>query len=178
MTKELEQIMANAGFFQAGETTTDQIHFGEEIRTLCENNVCRHYNTTWACPPATGTVEECKARCLSYRFALVFSQKYCLEDSFDLEGMLAGQKDFHGIVRKLSGAIGGVLNDYLLMGSEGCEACDKCTYPDSPCRFPEKMHPSVEAYGIYVNELTRAAGINYINGPDTVTYIGALLYNG
>jgi len=177
MKPELEQLFIDAGFFQYGETTTDKIHFSQEVRTLCENNVCRKYGTTWACPPAVGTVEGCKAKCLTYRNVVVFNKKYDLEDSFDFDGMQAGHKDFNEAGRKLARDVKNVLADFFLLSNEGCVGCKECTYPEAPCRFPGDLHPSVEGFGIYVNELTRSAGINYINGANTVTYIGALLYN-
>jgi hypothetical protein len=37
--------------------------------------------------------------------------------------------------------------------------------------------PSLEAYGINVSELAKAAGMNYINGQNTVTYFGAVLFS-
>ncbi|HJA66742.1 MAG TPA: DUF2284 domain-containing protein [Candidatus Mediterraneibacter cottocaccae] len=56
-----------------------------------------------------------------------------------------------------------------------CRKCGKCTYPDAPCRFPERTHGSLEGYGIMVSELAGQAGIRYINGTNTVTYFGGLL---
>jgi hypothetical protein len=37
--------------------------------------------------------------------------------------------------------------------------------------------PSLEAYGINVSELAKSAGMKYINGQDTVTYFGAVLFS-
>ena len=54
--------------------------------------------------------------------------------------------------------------------------CTKCNYPATACRFPERAIPSVEACGIDVVELARKSGINYNNGPDTVTYFCIILY--
>ncbi|HIV13348.1 MAG TPA: hypothetical protein IAA63_09455 [Candidatus Pullilachnospira stercoravium] len=53
--------------------------------------------------------------------------------------------------------------------------CSECTYPEAPCRFPDRSHGSIEGYGIMVSDLANQAGINYINGANTVTYFGALL---
>ena len=44
---------------------TAELEFSERIRTVCREN-CPRYNKTWACPPAVGSVEVCRARCLSY----------------------------------------------------------------------------------------------------------------
>ena len=35
---------------------------------------------------------------------------------------------------------------------------------------------SLEAYGIHVSKMAEAAGMKYINGQDTVTYFGAVLF--
>lgn len=76
----LQQI----GIYQYGLIETKQIIFSDEVRSLCEANVCRKYATTWACPPAVGTVDECREKCLEYDMALVFNAKYDLEDSLRL----------------------------------------------------------------------------------------------
>ena len=67
-------------------------------------------------------------------------------------------------------------HENLLLSNEGCGRCARCTYPDAPCRFPELLHHSLEGYGWIVKELADAAGIRYHNGPNTVTYFGALLF--
>ena len=131
-----KEILRSLGLGDCGLISPTQIEFGDEIRAICAGNGCRRYGTTWACPPAVGTVEECKARCLQFEHALVFNQ----------------------------------------FSNESCHRCEKCTYPDAPCRFPERLMPTVEGYGIYVNKLAETAGLEYINGPDTVTYFGMLLY--
>ena len=64
----------------------------------------------------------------------------------------------------------------LMLTSEGCKNCKTCTYPDSPCRFPDKMYPSVESYGISVVNEAAAAGMHYINGANTVTYFGNIFF--
>ena len=57
-----------------------------------------------------------------------------------------------------------------------CGRCASCTYPDAPCRFPEELYHSLEGYGFNVSELAGQAGIRYMNGPSTVTFLGAVLY--
>ena len=168
--------LSRLGFFQFGVVPTSEIPFHPDVRMYCEKNTCRKYGTSWACPPGVGSFEECRARCLSYAHMLVLTQKYDLEDSFDYEGMVAGHADFAEVCDRLADALAGRLPDFLLLSNEGCPRCETCTYPDAPCRFPENLHPSVEAYGILVSSLAQRAGINYINGKDTVTYFGAVLY--
>ena len=64
----------------------------------------------------------------------------------------------------------------LILSNESCNRCKKCTYPDAPCRFPDKLYPSIEGFGFIVSELATQAGIKYNNGPNTVTFFGAVLY--
>lgn len=167
-----EEIHA-LGITRYGIITTDQIEFSDEVRKLCADNVCGNYCKTWACPPAVGTVEECKARILSYPRAFVFSSVYQLEDSFDYEGMMEGHAKFKEVCQAL---VPHLNKPYLLFSNEGCKHCAKCTYPDAPCRFPEGMHPPIEGCGIWVNKLAESAGMPYINGQNTVTYFGMVCY--
>ena len=152
---------------------TSQIFFSEEVRRLCEGNRCRNYGKTWACPPAVGTFEKCKGKCLAYAKALVFASAYPLEDSFDFEGMREGHHAFKEVCDRLYGML---KPPFLLFSNEGCIRCAQCTYPEAPCRFPEKLFPSLEGYGILVNDLAKAAGIPYRYGECSVTYFGMVCF--
>ena len=179
MTEIMEKLrtaLNEAGVFQHGIVNPMDIEFTQEVRALCEENRCRQYGKSWACPPAVGTVDECRERCQKYENMLVFTGKYDIEDSFDIEGMMDAMKEFKKVAEKLDERIAGLFGDYLLLANEGCGYCEKCTYPDAPCRFPDRAHGSIEGYGIFVNILAQKAGINYINGENTITYFGALLF--
>jgi predicted metal-binding protein len=171
-----DAILREIGIFQYGIVEAKDIVFANEVRRLCERNLCRNYGITWACPPAVGTVEECKAKCMEYDEGLVFSGKYNLEDSFDYEGMVNGLKEFKKVCDRLYALAKEKSFDFMLFSNEGCQRCDSCTYPDNPCRYPDKLFPSVESFGIMVPLLANSAKINYINGAGTVTYFGMLLY--
>ena len=62
------------------------------------------------------------------------------------------------------------------LSSGGCGICEKCTYPDAPCRFPDRAFPSMEACGLVVNDVCKASGIPYNYGPRTMTFTGCVLY--
>ena len=176
MDKRLEELLVTAGAFQFGEVPTDKIVFSPEVRKMCEADACRRYGKAWSCPPALGTVEECMEKCMRFKTICVFSVKHDLEDSFDIEGMEEGMTRLNALAAEVNQKAGEIFPDYMLMANEGCEKCDKCTYPDEACRFPGEVHGSIEGYGIFVNKLAASAGINYINGQNTVTYFGAILY--
>lgn len=171
-----DSILQQIGIYQYGLIETEDIVFSREVRSLCERNACGKHGTTWACPPAVGTIGECKERCLRYDKALVFSAKYNLQGSFDYEGMVLGHNEFKKVSDRLAALARKEQPDFLLLSNEGCMRCKECTYPHSPCRFPERLSPSVESYGIMVSSLAKSAKINYVNGQNTVTYFGLLLY--
>jgi predicted metal-binding protein len=177
MKSELKECLARAGVFAYGEVDPRDVEFTEEVRGYCAQNTCGQYGKTWACPPAVGTVDECRERARRYDRMLVFSGKYDIESSFDFEGMASALMDFKTIVNALDADLQARMSGYLLLGNEGCGNCKACTYPGSPCRFPDKLHHSIEGYGIYVTKLAQQAGIAYHNGENTVTFFGALLYD-
>jgi predicted metal-binding protein len=154
------------------------VEFTEEVRRMCAEDLCGEYGKTWCCPPAVGTVNECRERAWKYEKMLVFSVKYALLDNADFNGMATAMKDFRLRAQSLNEEAKSYLRDCLMLGNEGCGTCEICTYPDHPCRFPDKVHGSIESYGIFVNKLAALAGIaGYTEREKTVTYFGALLYN-
>lgn len=100
-----------------------------------------------------------------------------MEDSFDFEGMTNGLRSFKDTVDKFAEAVCPRLNEILVLSNEGCGRCSICTYPDSPCRYPERLYPSIEGFGFIVSELAHQAYIKYNSGPNTVTFFGAILFN-
>ena len=143
---------------------------------MCRANQCGKYATCWTCPPGVGELSELKEKILKRKNAVVFSCKHELEDCFDFEGMTEGQKKSRKILDDIMEHLKADGVDFMALGCEGCTLCEKCTYPDSPCRFPDKAIPSVEACGISVVDLAKKTGINYNNGANTVTYFCIILY--
>ena len=66
-------------------------------------------------------------------------------------------------------------SDILALGGAGCRLCAECTYPDTPCRFPEKRMSEMEAYGLIVSDVCMKNGLKLYYGPDTVTFSGVFL---
>jgi len=161
----------------AGSVHIPDIIFHTDYRDICSQNVCRCYGTTWACPPGVGTEEECIARLQSYDNMILFSRVYQLEDSFDIEGIQEGGADFRERVERFAQAINEYLPQYLMMANGGCHKCSPCTYPDAPCRFPDQIFHSMSSYMFTVSAVAKMAGLTYNNGPDTVTFFGAILFN-
>ena len=173
----IKEVAVECKMSETGYVQIRNLKYYPEIRKICEGNSCRNYGTSWACPPAVGTLQECEKRVNQYDKMLLFSKKYELEDSFDFEGMTKGMHDFKKVVDVFNQNIKWLLSDYLMLANEGCGRCAECTYPKAPCRFPQLLYHSLEGYGFMVNELACEAGIRYNNGANTVTYFGAILFN-
>ncbi|MBQ8893170.1 MAG: DUF2284 domain-containing protein [Clostridia bacterium] len=172
MKKRLEA----AGVFQFESLPVGEIPFSEAVTAACAANRCGKYATCWTCPPGLDP-QKAKERIQAYQTAWVFTCKYNLEDSFDFEGMRAGGHATHKKLLALTDDLHRDGIDFMALGCEGCILCEACTYPHAPCRFPERAIPSVEACGIDVVALSRRVGINYHNGPNTVTYFCVILRN-
>ena len=170
-------IFDRVGIKNYGIIKTEQIPFQPELREFCEANRCRQYSVTWACPPAIGTLQECMDSCTQYSVAAVFSFSYKLEDCFDYEGMMDGCQAFKDLCDRVRDGFSPEFNDYLFLTNEGCTRCEKCTYPDEQCRFPDKLMHSLEGYAVPVNKLASQAGISYTGVSDYVTYYAMVLYN-
>ena len=61
----LEEKMADLPLYIYAYLDPKSLVYSEQIRWICENE-CPMYGTSWACPPAVGTVSECRDRCLKY----------------------------------------------------------------------------------------------------------------
>ena len=153
------------------------IPFSESVVEACKANRCGRYGSCWTCPPGVGIPSQLQDKITGYKNAAVFSCKFDLEDSFDFEGMVDGKNTTKKLLFDLKDQLKADGVDFFALGCGGCELCKKCTYPDSPCRFPDKATPSVEACGINVVELSKKIGIKYNNGSNTVTYFCIILYN-
>ena len=169
--------MTAAGVQHYSTIDPQDIPFEPEIRRICEGNTCRHYGKSWACPPAVGTLAECRAQCLRFPAAVVFCNSYPLEDAFDYEGMRAGHRAFQQLCDRLYEPIHARYPRFLLLSNEGCIRCPVCTYPGAPCRMPQRLFPSIEGYGIHVGKLAALAHLPYVGRPNTVTYFGMLLHD-
>ena len=169
------RIALEEGFTYAKELKMDTIELLPEVRKMCENNTCRAYGKNWACPPACGTLEECGERLKGYSRGILLQTVGEIEDWMDFEGMMEGAKQFKKACRTFDKAIKPYLEHYLILSNEGCDLCKECTYPDAPCRFPDRVHGPLEGNGIFVNEIAKLAQVKYNNGANTVTYFGALV---
>ena len=170
----IEQQLSALPLAQYGWIETAELEFSERIRRVCEQE-CPMYGKTWACPPAVGTVEECRARCLSYPHALYLTTLTEVSDIANLEETLATRAPHEAVTRQVRDILRQFSPDVLTLSTESCAICEHCAYPDAPCRHPERMFPCVESYGIVATALAEQNGIEFYNG-NIVTWFSLLCY--
>jgi predicted metal-binding protein len=157
---------------EIGAIETSALVFSPELYNTCRTNVCGNYNKSWTCPPAVGSLEEQREKILRWNRALVFTTKFDLEDSFDVEGMGEARR----IHNRLTMDIRRKFRSNPVYGAGACGVCPACAYPE-PCRFPGQAVSAVEAAGINVTELSLTAKLKYNNGPNTITYFSMILFD-
>lgn len=155
----------------------DDVIFSDEVRDLCRKNTCGMYGTSWACPPAVGSIEECKAKCLLYKHAFIFTTVSKTKRKFDLEGWKRARIEHEKITDDVAKVFRYHAKESLVLSTEGCLLCKKCTFPDAPCRLPDRMYPATEGFGILVMKQAKECNIKYYNGPNTVTYFSMVFFN-
>lgn len=164
----------HAAVISAREIVTDRA-----FRPMCEANSCGMYGKCYMCPPDVGEIDPLIESLARYEWVLVYQQITPLEDSFDVEGMHRARVSLFRMSQQLRDLVGEIeLSDVLHLTAGACGVCKPCAKVEGlPCRFPDRATPSLEAYGIHVSRLAQSAGMKYINGANTVTYFGAILFN-
>ena len=179
MDETLREALASFGITRCGLVPVSEIVFSEAFRASCESNQCGKYGSNWTCPPGVGDASELIVRAQRYRFGLVIQTVWPLEDMFDFEGMMAGQRKHTDLFREAAARVLPLLpqGEKLALCAGACPVCETCTYPSgAPCRLPDKAMASLEAYGVDVAALISRAGLSYTNGPNTVSYVGLILF--
>ena len=175
--KNFDALVSQAlsfGAYKAAVVNVADIETDRVFRELCEKNVCGKFGRCYTCPPDVGDIDELIAKFKSFKYALVYQTVGMLEDSFDIEGMQEAGEKHSALIREFMRAYKG---DVLHLGAGGCHLCERCgKITGEPCRHPEEAIASLEAHGVNVSKLAALASMKYINGQNTVTYFGAMLF--
>jgi len=173
--EQLKQLAVECGFDHVGDLDADTIQVRPEVREACAEDKCQSYGKNWICPPACGTLEECSERIHSYKKGLILQSTGELEDSFDFEGIMELGERHAKAFDQFADEVRKMYPKALVLGDGACRRCKTCTYPDAPCRFPERQSSAMEAMGMLVSEVCQKNDIPYYYGPGTLTYVGCVL---
>lgn len=175
---DLITIARDIGFEEVCEINTKSLQVLEEVRNMCAIDRCKSYGKTWSCPPACGDLEHCQKRLEQYPNGILVQTVCDIEDEFDLEGIketkIIHDKRFTTLTRQAKM----FEKDCLPLAAGACTRCESCTYPNKPCRYPDKMVVSMEAYGLLVSDVCEKSGIKYYHGPKTMSFTSCILMKG
>ena len=176
MNRELiEEKLSELPLYQYAFIKTEDLMFSERIRWICEHE-CPMYGKTWACPPAVGTVEECRQRVMAYSEGLLIATITEVSDIANIDETLATRGPHEEITREVNDIVKQQAGDTLVLSTEACAICEKCAYPCAKCRYPDKMFPCVESHGIVVTDLAEKNGIDFYTDGNLVTWFSLILY--
>ena len=173
--RKLEQMGMEQGFSHVVLLDCDTIELKPEVRQMCASGSCHKYDKCWSCPPGCGNLEQCRTHLSGYSTGLLVQTTGAIEDSFDFEGIQAIEQQHKQHFDAMHEALRPLYPKLLPLGAGCCTRCRDCTYPDAPCRFPEKMVSSMEAYGVLVLEVCKTNDLPYYYGTDTMTYTSCFL---
>lgn len=172
--KDLISLAESVGL-SAYALDPEALVFRPEVREMCASDKCSSYNRSWSCPPACGTLEELSEKVNSYSSGILVQTVGHMEDEFDYEAMTEAGTQHNTSFRRLTDLLED--SDILPLGMGACRLCEKCSYPDAPCRFPDKMYPSMEAAGLLVSDVCTKSGVKYYYGRLTIAYTSCILFN-
>ena len=171
-----EEILTTQPIMEYNWIKTDEIEFHQRIRTICENE-CPRYNTSWSCPPAVGTVEECRAKVLEYSDCFIFSTIAEVDDITNFEAALKTRMEHERVTQQVVEIFRKHFGKVQALSTESCEICEKCAWPDGPCRHPELMYPCVESFAIVVSNVAEKHNMSFDNGANVITWFSMVFFN-
>lgn len=173
---EVAVLAKQLGFTACVPLDVSTITLKPEVRDMCVANTCGQYGKRWSCPPGCGSLEECRRILQNYTNGILVQTCGEIEDGFDFEKMMEIESTHKDAVSEMYVQLKKKSTDILVLGSGCCTQCKICTYPNEPCRFPEKMISSMEAYGMLVLEICKSNGLQYYYGPEKIAYTSCFLF--
>ena len=176
-TALLEEGLAELPLYVYTYISPASLEFSERIRWICQHE-CPMYDKTWACPPAVGSVEECRQKCLGYRHCLMIGTITETDDISNMEATLATRPEHEAITGKVRDLLQAQGVTPYILSTEACAVCERCAYLDGqPCRKPDRMHPCVESHGINLIPTLEENGLPFQYGENVVTWYSLLFFN-
>ena len=130
LQEEIEQQLLELPIVQYAWLPAKELTFSENVRKICREE-CPRYGTSWACPPAVGTVTECRERCNAYPGAFVFTTIAEVADTANLEETLATRGEHEAVTgirgirldRRTDHRVNFLQRDLTCSCSSSCRRC-------------------------------------------------------
>lgn len=173
MEKDYLKLAHELGFSEAVMLENLSVECKEDLRSCCNPRQCPNHGQNWVCPPACGTLEECRKRVMKFETGILLRSVTDLTPPTAPETYLELNREHNLRLKKMVEAVKPEVDELLPLTSGGCIFCDTCQYPE-PCIHPDVKMESLSAHGIDVGELSKMAGLPYSFREDRI-YLTALL---
>ena len=174
--EKFEAFISQFPIYEYRLISTQEVSVEQRVRDICRQE-CTRYGSTWACPPAVGTLQECESRIHSYSEAVLFSSVAEVSDILNFEEMLTTRKAHEDLTDEVGGYLKEQGKDIFILSTESCDICEDCAYKHGkPCRFPQRMHPCLESYGVVVSDLVEKYRMEYNIGANTILWFSMILF--
>ena len=174
---DVVEIARSIGFDEVAPIRADEVVTSKELTASCNPNACRKYGSCWTCPPAAGTFEELLPDITTRTEGVIVQTLRDDIDYYEDWELLAQTRDDHnGKLDRLAAAMRGEFEGVAAFSTGGCDVCDECSYPDSPCRRPDEQRLSLSAHGVAVGTTCQKAGLDYSFQNGRVRFVGMVLH--
>ena len=174
----LTEAAINCGADKAELIEASKLVSSNTFRAYCEDNVCGFYGRCWSCPPDVGEIAVLREKLKRYDRIMIYQVISRVKDYSDTEGMNAAGEKFSDVSQKLQSLLKSAFCKPFLHLGGSCRLCPECAkIRNEPCRYPEKLIPSLSAYGVDVLKTCQGTSLEYVNGENTVTNFGMVLFN-
>ena len=147
-TAKFEEFISAYPIYEYRILDTSDLSAETRVRQICRQE-CERYGSTWACPPAVGTLEACEKRIRSYGKAVFFSSVAEVSDLMNMQEMLS-TRDAH---EELTTEVVGFLKE---------QGFDTFTLSES--------------HGVVVSEIVEKEHMEYNLGGNTILWFSMVLY--
>jgi predicted metal-binding protein len=173
--EKIAALAKECGFTNVAPLDVKTLEFRQDVRDMCNPDQCENYGKSWSCPPACASLEQMRETVLKFEGGILAQTVGELEDSYDWEAIMETGATQKKNFAKFWTALKEQYGDVFAMGTGVCRVCESCTYPDEPCRFPDKLETSMEACGLYVSKVCTDNGLKYNYGQDHIAFTSCFL---
>ena len=174
--QKLEEQLSLLPLYFYNYVDPKKLAFSDRIRYICGAE-CPMHNKTWACPPAVGSVNHCKAQCLRYENCLIIGTIAEVNDISNIAETLATRPAHEEITNMVRDLFREQDVEPYVLSTEACDLCSRCAWLDGqPCRHPDRMHPCVESHGINLIPTLEENGLEFQYGENIVTWYSLLFF--
>ena len=166
MNAKIEEKIRQLLVYQYAFIDTQALAGSPKIRARCRAT-CPFYGTSWSCPPAVGRLERCRAACLAYPHALVFSTMHGIPDDAAERIIRRRDAEHEHVADAVEDALLELDLRAIVRSGSVCARCESCTFPKNPCRHPAQMHPCLESCGFVIADIAESCNMDYYLGEDT-----------